>query len=292
MAKHLLVTGASGFLGWEFCRQAAMGGWDVIGAVHMHTEVPVPTGVCRLALDLTATEAVAATLARLRPAAIVHLAAASDPNWCQQHVAESEIINVAATRQLATWCAAQDVPLIFASTDLVFDGRHAPYAETAAPAPVCLYGEQKARAETILLRDCPRAVICRLPLLFGTGGGGRKDPLGSLAQALREKRPVHLFTDEYRTPGSTVAVASGLLVALDAGRRLLHLGGAERVSRYDFGVRYAKWLGVPPDAIVPCRQLDAAMAAPRPPDVSFDSQLALSLGYRPLGLEEEFARCH
>jgi len=76
-------------------------------------------------------------------------------------------------------------------------------------------------------------------------------------------------------------------VALEKVNGLIHLGGKERVSRYDFGRALVEVLQLPSAGLKACRQKDVKMAAPRPPNVSLDSSMAFALGYTPLSLREE-----
>ena len=86
---------------------------------------------------------------------------------------------------------------------------------------------------------------------------------------------------------SARAAADGLLVAVGAGGGILHLGGRERISRYDLGALVAGMLGA--DASPRDRRGNASERWARPtPDVSLDSSRAHALGYDPLPLREEF----
>jgi len=76
-------------------------------------------------------------------------------------------------------------------------------------------------------------------------------------------------------------------MALETGGGILHLGGRERISRYALGILLAEMLAVDVGFIVPGRQRDRTIGAPRPPDVSRDSSFAYSLGYDPPPLREE-----
>ncbi|MDO9109340.1 MAG: sugar nucleotide-binding protein, partial [Desulfatirhabdiaceae bacterium] len=67
---------------------------------------------------------------------------------------------------------------------------------------------------------------------------------------------------------------------------LLHLGGAERVTRYQFGRILAEVLDIAANAIEPCFQKDIPMAAPRPVDVSLNIEVARGLGFQPPRLSE------
>lgn len=86
---------------------------------------------------------------------------------------------------------------------------------------------------------------------------------------------------------SGTTAAKGLLLAVEKSTGILHLGGKERLSRYDFGRVLAEVLELPLEKIKPCLQQDVQMPASRPPDVSLDSSKAFELGYKPLSIREE-----
>ncbi|MBW4497806.1 MAG: NAD(P)-dependent oxidoreductase [Oscillatoria princeps RMCB-10] len=282
--KKLLVTGSSGFLGWNLC-QLAKQKWQVYGT-HFSHQVEIP-GVKQLPADLTDFQELQRLFQEIGPDAAIHTAAQSQPNYCQTHPQESRAINVTASWNIAGLCADYSIPCAFTSTDLVFDGLNAPYRETDTVSPVSLYGEQKVLAEQGMLERYPRTAVCRLPLMFG-GAPAAKSFIQPMLRALKEGQELALFVDEFRTPVSGNAAARGLLLALENVQGRIHLGGKERVSRYDFMRLLIEVLGLSDAKIKTCRQADVKMAAPRPPDVSLDSSKAFALGYQPLCLREEF----
>jgi dTDP-4-dehydrorhamnose reductase len=176
---------------------------------------------------------------------------------------------------------------VFTSTDLVFAGDNPPYDEQSNPAPLNLYGEHKLAAERGMTDAYPGVTICRMPLMFGDVPPDAKTFIQPLIAAIIDNREIKLFADEYRTPVSGATAAKGLLLALEMPPGLLHLGGRERISRYEFGVRLARLLGKGAPRIVSVLQKDIAMAAPRPKDVSLVSGKAFDLGYDPKMLEEQ-----
>ena len=258
----LWITGISGFLGWHLA-QVAQANWQVYGTYHRH---PVSlsalsgSGHTTTRLDLLDFDAVVETLISQRPAAVIHTAALSSPNACQQNPTASHAVNVAATEHLARRCAAEGVPLVFTSSNLVFDGRCSPYAESAPPCPINLYGEHKAEAEQRLLAAYPQAVVCRLPLMFGAATPTATSFLQNFLGKLRSGQRLNLFTDEYRMPAEARAIAAGLLLALQhPGLGLLHLAGASRLSRYDIGQLLVQRWRITTANIHPCRQADVPM---------------------------------
>ncbi len=281
--KKLLVTGASGFLGWNLC-QLAKQQWDVYGT-YFSKAVEIP-GVTLVKADLRDFQEIKRLFSEIQPAGVIHTAAQSSPNFCQTHSEESHLINVTASCNIAALSGDYGIPCVFTSTDLVFDGLNPPYRETDSVCPVNRYGEQKVLAEQGMLERYPRVAVCRMPLMFGTAQGATSF-IQPFIKALREGQELSLFTDEFRTPVSGKTAAGGLLLALDNVEGLLHLGGKERVSRYDFGRLMADVLELPQEKLKGCQQKDVPMAAPRSADVSLDSSKAFALGYEPLSLREE-----
>lgn len=285
--KKLLVTGASGFLGWNLC-QLAQQEWQVYGT-YFSKPVEIPN-VNLIKVDLRDFEQLKNLFQQIEPTAVIHTAAQSNPNFCQTNPEESAIINVTASSNIAGLCADRSIPCAFTSTDLVFNGLNPPYQETDPVSPVNIYGEQKVLAEQQMLARYPQTAVCRMPLMFGIAPQGATSFIQPFIKILREGKELSLFTDEFRTPVSGKTAARGLLLALEKVNGVIHLGGKERISRYEFGRLMAEVLELPQDKLTACLQKDVQMAAPRPSDVSLNSDKAFALGYQPLSLREELAQ--
>ncbi|MEM8604703.1 MAG: sugar nucleotide-binding protein, partial [Cyanobacteria bacterium P01_H01_bin.121] len=175
------------------------------------------------------------------------------------------------------------------------DGTQAPYTEQAAVSPISHYGEKKVTAERQVLQVNPDAIVARLPLMFGTGETAASNFMQQLLINLRSGTSTNLFTDEFRTPTSGWAAAQGLLLLAQKAisekqgkladlAGLVHLGGPERISRFDLGCLVAKVINADTSIIQGCRQQDVQLATPRPQDTSLVSDRARSLGYSPATL--------
>ncbi len=282
--KRLLVTGASGFLGHNLCRLKRLE-WDIFGTVNKH---PVKAdGVNLLTIDLTNRRELVRAFREIKPHGVIHAAAASNLDWCQLNSRESYKINVEASAGIASLCAELSIPCVYTSTDMVFDGLNAPYREEDSVSPVNVYGEQKALAEELIIREYPLAAVCRLSLMFGNPGPAASNFTQTMVDAMRDGRELHLFTDEFRTPVSVWSAVEGLFMALHEVHGIMHLGGRERISRYEFGCLVKRLADFADAKLIPCLQKDVKTAAPRPPDASLDSSRAFGLGFRPGTLEEE-----
>ncbi|MGK7909888.1 MAG: NAD(P)-dependent oxidoreductase [Synechococcus sp.] len=285
MMNRLLVTGASGFLGWNLC-YVAQSSWSVFGTYFSHA-VPLD-GASVFKCDLTNPSELERLFEMLNPDAVIHAAAASKPNFCQANPEESFAINVSASVNIARLCGERQIPLAFTSTDLVFDGQNAPYTEDDSVCPINVYGEHKVIAEQKMLEVNPAISICRMPTMFGPPSPISPTFLQGVVKNLKEGTAMNLFVDEFRTPVSARAASQGLLLAIEKQfQGILNLGGKERVSRYEFGLLVADILQLSTEHIRPAKQADVSMLAPRSPDVSMDSSKAFDMGYRPLTLKEE-----
>jgi dTDP-4-dehydrorhamnose reductase len=289
--KKLLLTGASGFLGWHLC-QLAQKTWQVYGVHHNRASFSryqpgiVLSPITPILLDLTDLAALTTQFQIIKPDAVIHTAAIASPNACQENPALSYAINVSTSWHLAELSAAAQIPYLFTSSEQVFNGLNAPYREADPVCPVNEYGAQKVAAEVGILERHPAATLCRMPLMYGVAP--RPSFIQPFIETLKAGQPLNLFTDEIRNPVSGTAAAQGLLMALEKQvTGYLHLGGKERRSRYEMGLLLVDILQIKNAKLNACRQADVQMSAPRPPDASLDSSLAFSLGYAPRSMREE-----
>jgi dTDP-4-dehydrorhamnose reductase len=281
---RILVTGAGGLLGGRLAASLHAQGFEVLAA---HRRTAPPPGPRALAGELLDEGEVERLLDAEQPEAVLHAAVLGRADLCQERPAEARATNAELPGRLARACAARGIRLVALSTDLVFGGDAAPYRETDAPRPPGVYGQTKHAGEQAVLDAFPAAAVARVALVLGRGHGTRGSATESVAWALSAGRPVRLFTDEHRTPIDPESVA-------DAARRLLtgtarglfHLGGPERLSRYELGLRVARLLGLPEADITPARQSDYTGSDPRAPDVSLDNTRARrELGWEPRALD-------
>jgi dTDP-4-dehydrorhamnose reductase len=222
----LLVTGASGYLGHYLA--GAADGWAVTGT--FFSQPAVASRAVLRQVDLRDRAALGHLLAEVRPDAVIHTA-------CSNRDGDNVNAIVPAAENLAAACHERDTRLVHVSTDLVFDGEHAPYSDDSPPAPLTPYGRAKAEAEDAVLSLCPAAAIGRPSLIWALDPPDRQTSW--LVAGLRSGAPVRLFTDEICCPVYLADLAAALL-ELAARPQLsgpLNLGGRQPLSRWNFGLR-------------------------------------------------------
>lgn len=284
---RLLVTGASGFLGWNICRKAVRS-HTVYGVYNRH-RIAIDQTV-QVKCDLTSGSAVDKLFSEIRPDLVIHAAAMADPNYCERFPERSEVINVTASVTIARLCARHRIPCAFTSSDLVFDGTRPPYREKDPVAPLNRYGRQKTDAERRMLEIHPGTIVCRMPLMYGDAPPDAKSFIHPMITALRNGTELTLFSDEFRTPLCAVDAVDGLLLALrKSNGGILHFGGPQRLSRYDIGILLAGVLNVRP-SLRAVLQRDVSMPAPRAADVSLDSARARALSFNPIPMTDRLTQ--
>lgn len=282
---RLLVTGAGGLLGGRLAAELLALGHDVLA---VHRRGAPPRGLRAAAAELLDEPALARLLDEERPDAVVNAAAISRAEGCAERPADAEAVNARLPGAIARSCRARGIGVVAISTDLVFDGEAAPYREEDPALPLSLYGRTKLAGERAVLEAHPGAAVARLALVCGLGHGPRGTSTESVAWSLRAGRPVSLFVDEHRTPIDARSLADAVSRILARGRGgVFHVGGRERVSRYDLGLRVARAFGLDPVLVRPARQADHRGPEARPADVSLDvGRARAELGFEPRGLDE------
>ena len=268
---RVLITGGGGLLGQALCRMAPA---DVDCEVTVRS-TPGPEGVKQHRVDLAQPLAAFELIERRRPSLVIHTA------YSTQDLGR-DVVDAAS--EVAAACATCEVDLIHVSTDAVFDGEHAPYAETDPPAPIHPYGRAKALAEAAVRIAHPSAAIIRTSLLINL------DPPDNTSRwvldALRSGERPMLFSDELRSPlfVDDLATAIWKLSALNSGQRcgVWHLGGARPMSRVDIGVWLCEQYGL--DASLIRRAKSADLPEPRPRDLQLSCERALQCGIEIAGI--------
>ena len=221
--KLAWITGAHGLIGNYLVQTAPR--WAPEWQVRALT---------RERLDLLDFSAVRREFLRERPGLIIHCAAITAVAEAQKDPALARRVNVEVTRWLAELAA--DIPFVFFSTDLVFDGRKGNYTETDVANPLHVYGETKLAAEEIVLKN-PRHLVIRTSLNGGVSPTGDRAFNERLRHSLQVAgQGMKLFTDEFRNPIPAVETARAVweLVQREAVG-LYHVAGAEKLSRWQIG---------------------------------------------------------
>lgn len=154
----IIVTGATGQLGYDVCRELDRRGIEHIG---------LGSRDC----DITSREAVFALFDRERPDAVIHCAAYTKVDAAEDDMARCWAVNVGGTQTIAEACAAMGVKMLYISTDYVFPGDGERFYRPEDPVGPCgNYGRTKLAGELAVQTMLKHYFIVRISWVFGING--------------------------------------------------------------------------------------------------------------------------
>lgn len=218
----LFVIGATGYVGTNFIRAAALKGhWDV---------VTVGRQGCDIYLDL-ATDHFGELMERVHSGdGVLLLASISSPDQCQKKSRTARRVNVVNTINLIEKLVSKGVRVVFASTDAVFGGTTGSCTDDQIQCPAGIYGQTKAAVELAFM-DEPLTTVARFSYVVGAGD----KYTDMLRNACNSGEEIEVFEGFKRNIVSIDDVTDGLCSLYDdwekfAGERI-NFSGPELIGR-------------------------------------------------------------
>lgn len=188
----LMLTGAGGMLGKSLssCLQA-----------RKHQVLAYP----REALDVTNFHQVVDKVSLERPDLVIHAAAYTKVDQAESEPDLAYLINGYGTENLAVACNRLDIPLLYVSTDYVFDGEHSkPYQPWEQTGPLSIYGKSKLAGEHAIRNHLSKFYIVRTSWLYGPYGRNFVDTIQQMA---KEGKPLRVVSDQFGSPTCTLTLS-------------------------------------------------------------------------------------
>ncbi|HEX2030355.1 MAG TPA: dTDP-4-dehydrorhamnose reductase [Actinomycetota bacterium] len=269
---RIAVTGAGGGLGTAF-REAAPTE-DVVA--FGHGDLPVE--------DL---DRVAERLVAVRPDVVLHLAAKTSVDGCEEDPEGAYVVNALGTLAVARAARDAGALLVALSTDYVFDGeKDAPYDEVDAPNPLSVYGRSKLWGERLAAAAAPEHLVIRTSWVFGAGS----DFVSAAVRKLASGEAVGGIVDQIGTPTYVHHLAERLLPAIRSGHRgVVHLAGPQPTTWFDV-LATAREVGGLPGEVVEQKAADLGRPAPRPSNSALASRVLPGLDVAPMPPLEDAVR--
>jgi dTDP-4-dehydrorhamnose reductase len=285
----LLVTGANGLLGTRICQLATKQNYEVYSVHSQHASQFGTT----IKLDITDGTALKQLFDKTKPDVVVHSAALSDVDKCEQEKDLAWKINVESTSNIAQLCHEHNCFLVYVSTDYVFNGEKGNYKETEQTAPINNYGLTKLKGEQEIKKSKAEYCIARTSVIYGSNpAAGKVNFALWLIEKLRKKEETKIVTDQWNSPTLNTHLAEMILEIVE--KRItgtFHLAGATRVSRYEFAQKIAETFDLDENLLHPTSSEKMSWIAKRPRDTSLDVEKAKqTLNNKPLQISEALSR--
>ncbi len=170
---------------------------------------------------------------QFNPEVIIHCAALSWVDYCEQHPDESYEKSVVPARNMIQLAKDLDAKLVFISTDYLFDGKSGPYNENDETNPLNIYGKHKLLVEEEIESNLTDYLICRITNVFGKELRGKNFIARLINEISDGVKSFSLPADQFATPVYAYDVARAVKLLLEQGKNgIYHLANGEYLSRY------------------------------------------------------------
>ncbi len=286
----ILITGANGFLGYYLTEKLLQ---------RKYTVIATGKGDCRLpfddfdnfsyeGMDITDPFRVNDVFERCAPDTVIHAAALSKVDECQQNQWEAFKANTEATITLLMNAEDHKSFFVFVSTDFIFDGEKGMYKEDDQPKPVNFYGQTKLEAEGAVKEYKYDWAIARTVLVYGKPLAGRQNILTVVKEKLEKGETYSVVDDQVRTPTFVGDLADGIITIVEKkAKGIYHLSGEDILTPYQMAIKTADHLGLNASLINKVTAANFSQPAKRPPRTGFVIDKAKRvLGFKPLSFEQ------
>ncbi len=261
---RILITGGAGQLGRALARRLASS-HEVLA-------------LGKRDLDVTRPEA-GGKVVRLRPDIVIHCAAWTDVDGCARDPEGAYLVNGLGTRNVVLGCQQAGCPMVYISTNEVFDGRSTrPYYEYDTPNPVNPYGRSKLAGEQVVQTMLERFYIVRTAWLFGCD---RENFVTKILTRARTARRLDVVVDEVGSPTYVEDLAAAVAKLIETGvYGIYHFVNSGQASRFELALKALELCGRRDVQVRPIRLAEYRRASTPPP-----YSVLANLAGRAIGIE-------
>lgn len=261
---RVAITGSKGQLGNAF---------GAVFAAEQRLEIDLPE------YDITQL-AIVDTVAAFEPELILHGAAITNVDGCEADPDLAYRVNVIGSRNMALAARRAGCPIVYISTDYVFDGaKGAPYWETDAPNPLSVYAATKYAGEQMVRDVAPDYYVARIAWLYGDGP---RNFCQTVLRLARERGEMTMVTDEIGSPTYAPDVAHAVARLAQTGALgIYHLTNSGTCSRYEWARAILEMAGLQHVAVHPSQNYQRAAAVPKHVELRNAFGAAIGITMRP-----------
>lgn len=291
--KTVLVTGSNGLLGQKITEKILNeGGVNLIATSKGENRYPIKEGYVYADMDILNPDNVREVIKSYMPDAIIHTAAMTNVDTCEDQKELAYQLNVAAVATLIQICEELDIQLVHLSTDFIFDGENGPYTEEAAPNPLSYYGETKLMAEDLIKKSKSNWVILRTIIVYGIVSDMSRSNIVLWAKGALEKgQPLNIVNDQWRMPTLAEDLADICFLAIEHDSQgIYNASGKDMMSISELVAKVADFWHLDKGLINEISAETLNQTAKRPKKTGFILDKSMTeLNYQPHSFEEGLA---
>ena len=211
-----------------------------------------------------------------KPDIIVHCAAITDVDYCENNPDEAMIINGESVRKLID--STPNAKLIFISTDAVFPCQAHLTNENSMTGPENNYGRSKEYGESFIKKSLKNSCIVRTTIVGKNINTYKQGFVEWIINSIKKGNHIALFNDVFFTPISTWHLADELEWIMNNDvPRILHISGSEITTKYKFGYRLCHEMRLDASLIKAGSMDNVQFRAKRAKDQTLDSSYYISI---------------
>lgn len=201
-------------------------------------------------------------VADFSPDLIINAAAYTNVEQAEDDLEAAFRANEIGARHLTEIAASRKIPIVYYSTDYVFNGQaQQPYKPEDPTDALGVYGKSKLAGEVVTRRSNPFHFILRTAWLYGPGGNNFVE---KILQAARQRPSLKVVADEVGSPTHTLDLAQATLRLCRTEKYGVYHGvNSGQCSRFEFAQAILKEAGID-IPVEPCRAAEFPSKAPRP----------------------------
>ena len=161
-------------------------------------------------LDVRELDKVREAVEAFNPDVIIHLAALTSLEYCEENLEDSFKTNYLATKNLAEIAKERNIPIVYTCTAGIFDGKSKEYEDESYPNPINIYGRTKLFGELAVRHIAPKHFIIRPGWMFGGGKKDKKFVSYILSQMQSGAKSFKVVNDTFGTPTYTYDLARNI----------------------------------------------------------------------------------
>lgn len=281
----ILITGSNGLLGQKLVKICEKRNISYLATSQGQNRNSSIQEKNYKTLNICNLEEIKTIFEQYKPSHIIHTAALTNVDYCEDHVEECYQVNVRATSLLFEYCKKHEIHFQLLSTDFVFDGENGPYSENDTVNPLSVYAKSKVDAENILLSsEYQNWSIARTIIVYGTGENlSRSNIVLWAIEALQKGSEMNIVNDQFRMPTWAEDLAWGCLEICQRNENgIFHLSGPEFFSMYELVLKIGELLNCTTLQVKATSSKELNQAAKRPPKTGFKLEKAQrKLSYNP-----------
>lgn len=288
--KKILVSGSNGLLGQKITDLALTDPRiELIATSKGPNRHPITQGYSYLEMDICNAVEVLQVIESVNPDVIIHTAAMTNVDACENDREYCHKLNVESVQSLAQICKEKDIHLIHLSTDFIFDGADGPYTEESQPNPLSYYGQTKLDAELAIQASGCRYAILRTIIVYGLVKEMSRSNIVLWAKGALEKgESISVVNDQWRMPTLAEDLAACcLLAAQKEAEGVFNASGKDFMNMVELVEQVADFWNLDKSLIKPITTQSLNQTAKRPAKTGFVLDKTIrELGYQPHSFKE------